>query len=260
MLQPEKIRELRHEYAQLRRNIYDRNRRLNEAGYKTRETPKVKDVEPGKLKSEINKARKWLESDKATVRGNRAIDKARAEQREYREREKAERKAREREQREKERPPRKTDEEKRQLKNQRERERYHRRKAEKESINKGIDELAKESPKYAQQLRNALSGLNRYGVKIRSLEELKAWTKYLDERKNNKDVKGIEYSSDRDIDDVLDELGDRNNHINVDDLNALINGFESWKSDLEGMYEAFGNALDNADFGADTFRAYMNSR
>lgn len=249
-MRQEIVKGLQHEYAGLRRQIYDRNRRLREAGYtgKTKEFAKVRDVAPEKLRNEIRKAERWLEGKNSKVSDVRR-----------QERERAERKEREREERERQRPPRKTEEEKRLEHNRRERERYARRKAEREDIDKQLKRMSETDPKGAQALRNAMAGLAKFGVKIRSFEELKAWGAYLGKRAENSDVKKGVYSSDKYIDELLDEMGDAHNHVNADDLNALLNGFESFMGDMEAMQEAFSEMMDNADFGADMFETFMNS-
>lgn len=256
----------RHEYAQLREKVYDRTRRLEQAGFKGYTAPRIRDLEPNQIGKEIKKIEKWLGSEGGTVRGARAMaarkeveaaeraERRREQQREYRQR-KAEREGREF----KPRPPK--NEEERKLAKRESNRRYRERERERrEDIKQGLEKMRRENPKGAQALQNLQKGLEKFGIKIKNFDELKAWGEYFGKRSQMPDVKKKEYESDRWIEELLNTEGQSlddkgRKEISSDAIYDLLQGFEEFKADQSALMEMFNDMT--GDFSSEFFSLYF---
>lgn len=243
-------------YSQLRRLAEQRSKRLESAGFPGYHAPKVKEIsDPKALRSEQRKLEKWLATEGATVKGARIqAERREAEAAERRrrhaekERERYWRKKAEEGRAMKTRPPKLTDEERRQHKREsnkryrekkkRERERERERTRAEADISAGIG--SETDPKIRQAYKNLLSGLKKHGIEIKSWGELKAWGKYIKERNDDSDRNF--YWFDQWISDVVDPSGntpesrdDGSRHITAEDIYNTIMDFNSWSADNQAL-------------------------
>lgn len=241
-------KELIHEYAQLRRVAYDRTKSLIKAGFTGYAPPKVKDLTADQIKAEKKKLEKWLGSDRGTVRGMRQLEKerqareeARRERRRQYDRERYERKRQEKGTQA--RPPRLTDEERRQRHNEQNRQYRQRVKEREAQLQSWIDQ--QDNP---QGWRNMLSGLRKYEIKVKNPEELKAWMKYIQERKHDSEKDKYFFlqwlNEAQSI--LLNERSEDKEITDPEIIYQLVEDFQKWKSDNTEMVKQF-NAWLNED-------------
>lgn len=281
----------RHEYSRLRELAEKRSRRLEAAGFEGYHAPKLRELDSNRdISREARRLEKWLEQEESTVRGARreearreaereAREEARRERRreydrEYREKHREERRQYDQERRRRQaelegreykpRPPKLTEAERRQRHNEASRRSYWKRKSEKD-IQSGIDQTrAEQGNKAAQALQNLLSGLRRYGIPVRSFQELQAWGEYMKMRAENRDVKGRELASNQLFEEFAKALDrrpeDADKEISTDAVHAMMESFESWKADKEAMESEFSREMENGDYNADIFRAWLHAR
>lgn len=263
MNQAERLRAQQHEYAQLRELAYDRNRRLQAAGFEGYNAPRIRDLTPEQLGREKAKLERWLNSNKGTVRGARKVEAERQERLEAQRERKREynRQYRERKRQEnppKSRPPRMSDEERRRRHNEANRQYRQRVKArrQEEHLQNWINQQGRE----AQNYRNLLSGLRKYGIQVNSPEELRAWMKYIVERK--KDSDNNKYLFDQFLDEAMNALngGWENAHVSADKIFGMLDDFESWRENQSNLEAEFNAPKEAGDYSsADLFSAFLNS-
>ena len=263
MNQAERLRAQQHEYAQLRELAYDRNRRLQAAGFEGYNAPRIRDLTPEQLGREKAKLERWLNSTKGTVRGARKLEAERQERLEAQRERKREynRQYRERKRQEnppKSRPPRMSDEERRRRHNEANRQYRQRVKArrQEEHLQKWINQQGRE----AQNYRNLLSGLRKYGIQVNSPEELKAWMRYITERK--KDSDNNKYLFDQFLDEAMNALngGWENANVSADKIFGMVDDFENWRENQSNLEAEFNSPKEAGDYSsADLFSAFLNS-
>lgn len=215
------------EYQTLRHAAIERMRRLDKAGFKTPSRPiSSRGLTQKQIDKEYNKLQKWMNKETSTVKGARE-----QKQRTTERRREAQRARREQERREKERWE-------------------ERRRIEAEKIRQSQErarqlqaDIAQENPQARIALQNMLRGLQKYGVEVKDIKELKAWAKYIDERKA--DAKDDKYRFDQYVDDllnatdnnVMDDSG--HFHASAEDIEVLMKDFSGWsveQANLEAEY------------------------
>lgn len=263
MKQLERLQAQKHEYAHLRELAYDRNRRLQAAGFEGYHAPRIRDLTPEQIGKEKAKLERWLNSDRGTVRGARKAEAERQERieaqrerkreynRQYRERKRQEKP-------EKNRPPRFSDEERRQRHNEANR-RYRQRVKARQQEEKLQDWINAQGPD-AQNYRNMLSGLRKYGIQVNTPEELKAWMKYIQERK--KDSDNNKYLFDQFLDEAMNALngGWQDAQVSADKIFGMIDDFEDWRAEQANLEEEFNAPKQPGDYSSqDLFGTFLNS-
>ena len=252
-------RERRQEYKGLRKLAEQRNKRLQAAGFKGFEAPKLRDIEPGKLGREMAKLKKWLAKEEATVKGARAVQARKEEEAEQRRirhnqqnrewrRRKAEREGREL----KPRPPKQSEEERREKHRIYQRE-YRARKR----LEKQLEDLKAQDKTAGQALQNLLSGLKKYGIQPKDLDELRAWARYIQDRKNSADP--LFYEFDQWLEDVANTTGqsitgaDRI-EITADQIYNIIERFENFRTEYDQMAAELHADRRADEYGYDDFK------
>lgn len=223
----------RAEYARLRRIAEKRTNRLNQAGYAGYKAPKLSELTGNQLKLEKLRLEKWLQKEEATLKGARAAEERRAAEQEARrerrrERERARRaeKAAQAGRNYTPRPPKQTEEERRQRHNESNRRYRERERERKASLN---DELKNLPDRVGQNYRNLLSGLNKWGVKVHDMNELRKWMDYIQKRKSQQ--KNDKYMFDLYIDEMLNASGKSGSKITADDISAVTDDFQRFAAD-----------------------------
>lgn len=241
------------EYRHIRRMAQQRMRRIEQAGIKIHGPSFPKPTEVQNLTKEIRRLERWMNNPKNTVKGARETQ-ARAEQaKAAREAEKEARKEaarlrknereRERYRREQEAKgktvtPRQklTDEERRERK--RESNRKYREKV-KEQERKNVEALeatlhemeSSSSPRVAahgSHLLDMYQQLRDKGIKVHSMDELRKWEEYFNERNRDQDRKLYKYSVW--IDEMEAKLGKTASKITGEDIDRVMKDFEEWKA------------------------------
>lgn len=250
------------EYRHLRRMAQQRIRRMEQAGLKTPGPSFPKPSEVKDLNKEMRRLERWMNNPKNTITGAKA-EQARAEQeRAAREVEKEARKeaarlrknerARERYRQQQEAKgrtvtPRQklTDEERRERRRESNRRyREKRKEAEQksiESLETLLHEMAKSSsPRVAAngaRLLDMYQQLRDKGIKVRSMEELRKWEEYFNERNRDQDRKLYKYAVW--IDEMEAKLGKTASKITGDDIGRMLQDFEEWKDQDAALAQEF---------------------
>lgn len=250
------------EYRHLRRMAQQRIRRMEQAGIKTPGPSFPKPSEVQNLQKELRRLERWMNNPRNTVKGAKEAQ-ARAEQaKAAKEAEKEARKEaarlrknereRERYRREQEAKgktvtPRKklTDEERRERR--RESNRKYREKV-KEQERKNIDALeftlhemeSSSSPRVAAHgahLLDMYQQLRDKGIKVRSMDELRKWEEYFNERNRDQDRKLYKYSVW--IDEMEAKLGKSASKVTGEDIDRVMKDFEEWKATDSALAQEF---------------------
>lgn len=257
--------ERRQEYKGLRKLAQQRSKRLQAAGFEGYDAPKLKDIEPGKLGREMSKIKKWLAKEEATVKGARAVQARKEEQSEQRRlrhneqnrewrRRKAEREGREI----KPRPPKLTEEERKEKKRVYQRE-YRARK----NLDKQLQDLKAVDKKAGQALINLLSGLRKYGIKVRNLEELRMWGRYVKDR--DAQANPLIYEFDQWLEDVVNTQGKTINGVQdpivmtAEQIFLVVERFEEFQQDYNQMVEELNAPRNPNEYGYDDFLNAWNN-
>lgn len=250
------------EYRHLRRMAQQRRRRMEQAGFNTPgpSFPKAADVK--NLSREMKRLEKWMNDPRNTVKGARA-EQARAEQaRAAREAEKAARREaarlrkneqeRERYRKQQEAKgktvtPRKklTEEERKERRKESDRKYRERKKEETKKKVQSLEELLKDmsasSDKNIARQGNWLSHiydqLRKKGIQPTSLDDLKKWASYFNERNRDKERKLYDFSNW--IDEAEAKLGKTASKIRGSDIDRLLKDFEQWKTEDAALAQEF---------------------
>ena len=244
----ESLRELRHEYAQQRRLAEQRTGRLEKAGFGGYHAPKLADIKDlGQLRRELNRVTKWNLKDTATVRGARVAHEqqlaARRERAAERRRERAAAEGRQYQPR----PPKQTEEQRRESKRESNRRYREKVKAQKEDINKGILEYAKtHTKKQTQALLNLQKGLAKYGIKVKSFKELKAWGDYIKEREadSNKEF----YLFDQWLQEAAEEIGKEKEKVTGTDIERMMKDFNEWRAQNDELIKEYARERQTNEY------------
>lgn len=250
------------EYRHLRRMAQQRQRRLEQAGFKTPgpKVPKASDVK--NLSREMKKLEKWMNDPQNTIKGAR-VEQARAEQaRAAREAEKAAKReaarlrknAQERERYRKQQeakgktvtPRKKLTEEERQEHRKESARKYRERKKEEtkkkvQSLEELLKDMSSSSDKNIARQGNWLSHiydqLRKKGIQPTSLDDLKKWASYFNERNRDKERKLYDFSNW--IDEAEAKLGKTASKIRGSDIDRLLKDFEQWKTEDAALAQEF---------------------
>ena len=250
------------EYRHLRRMAQQRRRRMEQAGFKTPgpAVPKAADVK--NLSREMKRLEKWMNDPRNTIKGAR-VEQARAEQaRAAREAEKAARREtarlrkneqeRERYRKQQEAKgktvtPRKklTEEERKERRKESDRKYRERKKEETKKKVLSLEELLKDmsssSDKNIARQGNWLSHiydqLRKKGIQPTSLDDLKKWASYFNERNRDKERKLYDFSNW--IDEAEAKLGKTASKIRGSDIDRLLKDFEQWKTEDAALAQEF---------------------
>ena len=269
------------EYRHLRRMAQQRQRRLEKAGIKSPDpvAPKAADVK--NLNKEMRRLERWMNDPKNTVKGAKA-ERARQEQaRAFEEAERAARKeaARQRKnERERERyrkrkeaegktvkPRQKLTEEERKERRRESERKYRERVKEEtkqkvESLEALLHEMTASSDRNIQTQGNWLSGmydqLKAKGVKVTSLDELKKWKQYFDERNRDKERKLYDFSNW--IDEMAAKAGKSASKLKASDIDRVMNDFESWKKEDAALASEFARERQPNEYTADQMGNLMD--
>lgn len=250
------------EYRHLRRMAQQRQRRLEQAGFKTPgpKVPKASDVK--NLSREMKKLQKWMNDPQNTIKGAR-VEQARAEQaRAAREAEKAAKReaarlrknAQERERYRKQQEakgktvtPRKklTEDERKERRKESERKYREKKKEEKKKKIQSLEELLKDmssstDKNIARQgnwLSHIYDQLRKKGIQPTSLDDLKKWASYFNERNRDKERKLYDFSNW--IDEAEAKLSKTASKIRGSDIDRLLKDFEQWKTEDAALAQEF---------------------
>ena len=269
------------EYRHLRRMAQQRQRRLEKAGIKTPGpvAPKAADVK--NLNQEYKRLERWMENPKNTVKGAKA-ERARLEQVEAaKEAEKAARKeaARQRKnERERERykerreaegktvkPRQKLTEEERKERRRESARKYRERVKEEtkkkvESLEELLKDMSSSSDKHTRSQGSWLSGiydqLKSNGIKVTSLDELKKWAAYFNERNRDKERKLYDFSNW--IDDMESKTGKTASKLKASDIDRVMSDFETWKKEDAALAAEFERERQPNEYAADQMGNLMD--
>lgn len=241
---------LQHEYAALREKAEARRKRLEAAGFTGYQAPKVKDIEPKNLKRELGKLRRAMDKPSATVKGARAQAARQRPERRPPTRQEATVK-----------PPRSEKEDQRRQRHNEANRRYREReKARKQAIKEWLTKTA--DKRIGQALQNLQSGLKKYGIRIKSPEELAAWGQYIKERKQDSEQQFYEF--DQWLDEMANAVGKNPNRINAGDVMNMLFDFNQWKGEQEALQAEFNrshsvNEYSGSELGS-LWGSYFKSR
>lgn len=241
---------LQHEYAALREKAEARRKRLEAAGFTGYQAPKVKDIEPKNLKRELGKLRRAMDKPSATVKGARAQAARQRPERRPPTRQEATVK-----------PLRSEKEEQRRQRHNEANRRYREReKARKQAIKEWIQATRDRDKRIGQALQNLQSGLRKYGIKIKSPEELAAWGQYIKERKQDSAQQFYEF--DQWLDELANAVGKNPNRIRASDVMNMLFDFNQWKGEQEALQAEFNrshsvNEYSGSELGS-LWGAYFN--
>ena len=243
---------LQHEYSALREKAEARRKRLEAAGFTGYQAPKVKDIEPKNLKRELGKLRRAMDKPSATVKGARAqAARQRPERRPPTSQEV------------RVKPPRSEKEELRRQKHNEANKRYREReKARKQAVKEWIQATKERDKRIGQALQNLQSGLKKYGIKIKSPEELAAWGQYIKERKQDSAQQFYEF--DQWLDELANAVGKNPNRIRASDVMNMLIDFNQWKGEQEALQAEFNrshsvNEYSGSELGS-LWGSYFNNR
>lgn len=250
------------EYRHLRRMAQQRQRRMEQAGFKTPgpAVPKASDVK--NISREMKRLEKWMNDPRNTVKGAR-VEQARAEQaRAAREAEKAakreaarlrkneqerERYRKQQEAKGKTVTPRQKLTEDERKEHRKESERKYREKKKEETKKKvlSLEELLKDmssstDKNIARQgnwLSHIYDQLRKKGIQPTSLDDLKKWASYFNERNRDKERKLYDFSNW--IDEAEAKLGKTASKIRGSDIDRLLKDFEQWKTEDAALAQEF---------------------
>ena len=232
------------EYSKLRHAAEARARRLENAGFDPGyRAPKAGSLTPDQIKSEYKRLERWMSTEKNTLKGRRAAaaeSAAKAEARRARERERYAEKRRAAGQEYKPRPPKsqvKTPEQKREQKREYNRRYRERQRQQQADLRSWLENLKGVSPTEYNAMRNLLSGLQKYGIKVRTPAELQQWAAYIKERDH--DRKKQFYEFDLWLDEAETKTGKSAGRIRGEDVADMMKDFEQWKSNMDHMTEEF---------------------
>lgn len=241
------------EYAKLLKAARQRARRLKAKGYDAPEFTGTREAAKGDLRKEYRKLERWMSKEENTVKGRRAQEERKAEAKRQRE---AEREAKRRRSRSgsegdgtggaETRPPIETaDERRKRLHREAQKRYYEKQKRQKQEL----EDFVKNAP---YQYGNLLSGLTKYGVKIKTPEELEAWMKYIQERKA--DGNPFFYEFDRWLDEAAEAAHKSLNKLTADDIYSMIENFQAWKAEQASMEEQLHRERQPDEYKGDEFR------
>lgn len=269
------------EYRHLRRMAQQRERRMEQAGIKTPGVSFPKPSEVKNLNREMRRLERWMNDPKNTVKGARA-EQARIEQaKSFEEAERAARKEAARQRKnasERERyrerkaaegktvkPRQKLTEEERK-EHRRESERKYRERVREEtkqkveSLEALLNEMTNSSDRNIQKEGNWLSGmydqLKAKGIKVTSLDELKKWKQYFDERNRDKDRKLYDFSNW--IDEMAQKAGKSASKLKASDIDRVMNDFENWKKEDAALAAEFARERQPNEYTADQMGNLMD--
>lgn len=244
----ESLRELRHEYAQQRRLSEQRTGRLEKAGFAGYHAPKLADIKDlGQLKRELNKVTRWNQKDTSTVRGAKVAHErkltAQRERAAERRRERAEAEGRKYQPR----PPKQTEDERRASKRESNRRYREKVKAQKEDIKNGILEYGKTHTKQqTQALINLQKGLAKYGIKVKSFKDLKAWGDYIKERES--DSNNEFYMFDQWLQEAAEEIGKEKEKVTGDDIERMMRDFNEWRTNNDELIKEYARERQTNEY------------
>lgn len=239
----------RQDYQRLRHAANERIRRLEKAGFTAPERPQSsRGMSDSDIRNAYKQLEKWMNKEASTVTGAKAKaarEAERAAARRERQRERyAERRRLETGEQGRPyqpRPPKLSEEQKRERRNQYQRNYRAKLKSERETLNKQLDDITLANPKLGMRLKNLLKGLDKYskqfGSKVRTLEELMKWKRYIDERNRDKE-KGF-YEFDIWLEEVQTKVGKENKRVTGADLDNLLEDFTRWESDMDELEREF---------------------
>lgn len=239
------------EYRHLRRMAQQRIRRMEKAGIKTPGPSFPKPSEVQNLTKELRRLERWMNNPKNTITGAK---EAQAEKEARKEAARLRKNERERERYRQQQEakgrtvtPRQklTDEERRARK--RESNRKYREKV-KEQERKNIDALesalhemeSSSSPRVAAHgahLLDMYKQLRDKGIKVRSMDELRKWEEYFNERNRDQDRKLYKYAVW--IDEMEAKLGKTASKITGEDIDRVMKDFEEWKATDAALAQEF---------------------
>ena len=250
------------EYRHLRRMAQQRQRRMEQAGFKIPgpSFPKAADVK--NLSHEMKRLEKWMNDPRNTIKGAR-VEQARAEQaRAAREAEKAAKREaarlkkneheRERYRKQQEAkgktviPRKKLTEEERQEHRKESARKYRERKKEEtkkkvQSLEELLNDMSSSTDKNIARQGNWLSHiydqLRKKGIQPTSLDDLKKWASYFNERNRDKERKLYDFSNW--IDEAEAKLGKTASKIRGSDIDRLLKDFEQWKTEDAALAQEF---------------------
>ena len=232
------------EYSRLRHAAEARARRLLKAGYDPGyRAPMAATLSPSELKTEYRRLERWMNTEKNTVKGRRAAAAeatAKQEARRARERERYAEKRRAAGQEYKPRPPKSqerplTPQEQQKRERKREYNRQYRQR--RKDIETGLNELKARDFTEWNALNNLWSGLKKYGIRVRSFEELQQWGFYIKERDDDRQKQFYEF--DMWLDEAQKKTGKSERDITGDDIENMMEDFEKWKSNQDEMKAEF---------------------
>lgn len=237
----------RQEYSRLRHAANERNRRLEKQGFGGQyRAPSLRGLTDKQVQAEYKKLERWMKKETSTVTGAKAVQARKAEQAAQRKEKAAERR------REKRagagvkppRPPKWTEEQKRERKREYQRQYRARKRAEK--LDRDLESL-KGSKEYTA-LKNLLSGLQKYGIVVNSLDDLSAWGRYLAEVKDdsNSDL----YKFDEYLDEMMEQTGKDARSITGKDIDRVLDKFNQWKADQTSMESVFNQERQSNEYSA----------
>lgn len=235
------------EYQTLRHAAIERMRRLEKAGFKTPSRPiSSRGLTQKQIDKEFNKLKKWMNKETSTVKGAK----------EHRQRTNERRREAQRAKREQERKEKERWEETRRIEAEKIKQ------AHEQALQLQAD-IAQESPQARIALQNLLSGLHKYGVEIKDIKELKAWAKYIKERKS--DSKDEKYRFDQYIDEllnatdnnVMDESG--HFHASTEDIEGLMQDFSKWSIEQENLEAEYTRPRQPNEYTGDDLSGLWNA-
>ena len=259
------------QYSRLRKAAEQRAKRLEAAGFTAYHAPKVKDIKPEDIVRETRKIERWLNRADTTVPGARVAEERRAAEAAERrarhaaaERERYRRKQAEKGRVVHARPPKLSDEERRQRKRESNRRYREKKRQEGQTPEQGLKNLWNTDPVVALALQNLLSGLRKWDVEVKNFRELAAWGVYIKERKADADTKHF-YFFDQWLDDVLNLNGNSPagiepaRHAKAEDIFNLVNDFNAWKADQAALEEMFTAPRKADEYSGEEFGNMWNN-
>lgn len=250
------------EYRHLRRMAQQRQRRMEQAGFKTSgpAVPKAADVK--NLSREMKRLEKWMSDPRNTIKGARAEQERAEAAAAAREAEKAakreaarlrkneqerERYRKQQEAKGKTVTPRKklTEEERKERRKESERKYREKKKEEKKKKIQSLEELLhdmstssdKNIARQGNWLSNIYDQLRKKGIQPTSLDDLKKWASYFNERNRDKERKLYDFSNW--IDEAEAKLGKTASKIRGSDIDNLLKDFEQWKTEDAALAAEF---------------------
>ena len=97
--------------------------------------------------------------------------------------------------------------------------------------------LKESNPEVYNALNNLLQGLKKYGIKVKNMDELKAWGDYIKER--SKDSDPSRYEFDQWLDEAAEHANKDVRKLTADDINRFKDDFNEWQSNNAELQAEF---------------------